>query len=642
MNKNNRVIRSLPLLIIFFLSSFISNASHMIGGDVTYVCLGNNQFLITLTLYQDCLNGQPQAIAEDNPAYISIFETNTDQLVIADSIEAESSEIVPPNFSNDCIKNYPNTCMRKQVFRKTITLAPSNNGYYIVYERCCRNAAINNISNPGNVGVTYFATIPKFSDNQCPNKSAVFKNFPPQIICANNPFNYDFSATDPDGDSLTYKLCSARPGGSPGNAKPYGNEMMHPVSNSVNYLGAYSAQFPMTGVPALQINPTTGFMTGTPIITGRFVVTVCVDEWRNGVVINTISRDVQFVVTNCSKTVVADIPELQSEPNTYIVQCKGFTVHFINKSTGGFNYLWNFGSNDATSTEFEPTFTYPDTGTYVVSLVVNKGSTCEDSISRLVKIYPEFHADYSWSGKLCPEEPIQFTDLSVATYPPVSYWNWTFGDGTSNNNQNPAHIYNKPGGPMIVTLIAKTVLGCTDTVKKILPLPFFDPNAGNDTIIVKGYPFNLHGSGAEFYQWTPPDFLSDPFSQNPNTNFPETGNYTYVLTGTSKEGCTGTDSVTIQVVDYGNVFIPNAFSPNGDGLNDNLIPRIVGYSRINYFQIFNRFGQQVFSSANENRPVWNGTFNGGICDLGTYYYVINLTAANGANVTKKGDVTIIR
>jgi len=215
-------------------------------------------------------------------------------------------------------------------------------------------------------------------------------------------------------------------------------------------------------------------------------------------------------------------------------------------------------------------------------------------------------------------------------------------NASSSNSQNPAHIYSKPGGPMIVTLSAKTNLGCRDTVRKLLPLPFFNPYAGNDTIIVKGYPFNLNGSGAEFYQWAPPDYLSDPMIQNPATNFPSTGFYTYVLTGTNKEGCTATDSVTIQVVDNGNIFIPNAFSPNGDGLNDNLIPRIVGYSKINYFYIFNRFGQQVFSSANENRPAWNGTFNGKLCDLGVYYYIINLTAANGANVTQKGDITIIR
>ncbi|RYZ47879.1 MAG: hypothetical protein EOP49_20090, partial [Sphingobacteriales bacterium] len=353
----------------------------MIGGDVTYICKGANTFEFTITLYQDCLYGEPGALAQDNPAYYSIFDAGTNAYVTGDSVVALSTVIVDPNFSNACINNYPNTCMRKQTFRFSRTLQPNNNGYVIVYERCCRNASISNIVSPGNVGVTYFATIPPFQNGQCPNNSAVFKNFPPQIICANNPFVYDFSAIDNDGDSLSYKLCAARPGGSTSDAKPYGPDMNMPVQASVVYKAPRTAEVPVPGTPPMQINPVTGLLTGTPSSTGRFVVSVCVTEWRNGVAINTISRDVQFVITNCSKAVVANIPELDDEPNTYAIECKSFTVNFRNTSTGGFSYHWNFGVAGATSTDFEPTFTYPDTGTYVVSLVVNQGSTCPDSIS---------------------------------------------------------------------------------------------------------------------------------------------------------------------------------------------------------------------------------------------------------------------
>jgi len=628
------------LLIAFF--PFPSRGSHMIGGDVTYRCVGKDSFQITITLFQDCLYGEPGALAQDNPAYYSIFSVGTNQLVYADSVGASSTEIVNPNFSNACINNYPNTCMRKQVFVFGLKLAPTTSGYYIVYERCCRNASINNVVNPGNVGVTYFATIPPFASGQCPNNSAVFKNFPPQIICSNNPFIYDFSAVDIDGDSLSYSLCAARPGGSTNNAKPYGSGMNPPGSAIIPYLPPYSASLPMSGIPPLQINAYTGLMTGTPNITGRFVVTVCVTEWRNGVAINTISRDVQFVVTNCSKAVVADIPEMADEPNTYIIQCKGKTVHFVNHSTGGFSYFWDFGVPGATSTEFEPTYTYPDTGTYVVKLVVNGGSTCPDSISRLVKIYPEYSADFDWTGKLCPDEPIQFRDLSVATYPPVVSWNWSFGDGNTSTAQNPAHVYARPGGPQQVVLISKSQLGCRDTAVKTLPMPYFDPFAGNDTIIVLGYPYTFNGSGSQFYQWSPTDYLSDPNIRNPSASFPDTGRYTYVLTGSSEEGCVGTDTIEIWVVAYDNIFVPNAFSPNGDGVNDMLMPRIVGYSNINFFRIYNRYGQQVFNSANENYPAWDGTYNGQTAELGTYFWVINVTAANGEKITKKGDVILIR
>lgn len=641
MNKISK--RWSSFVILFFLVCFSVRVygSHMMGGDITYKCLGGNTFEITITLYQDCLYGEPGALAQDNPAYYSIFKLSNNDLVVADSVSALSTQIVDPNFSNACINNYPNTCMRKQVFKFTRTLQPSTTGYYIVYERCCRNASINNIQSPGNVGVTYFATIPPFDNGKCPNSSAVFKNFPPQIICANNPFVYDFSATDPDADSLSYKLCAARPGGSTSDAKPFGNDMTAPVANSVLYMGPYSAAVPMSGTPPLQINPITGIMTGTPNATGRFVVTVCVTEWRNGIAINTISRDVQFVVTNCSKAVVANIPELADEPNTFAIQCKGYTVKFVNSSTGGFSYKWNFGVPGGTSTAFEPTFTFPDTGTYLVSLVVNQGSTCPDSISRLVKIYPEFRADFDWAGKLCPGESIQFNDSTFATYRPVTSWNWSFGDGNTSSVQHPVHVYARPGGPQQVTLISRSKLGCRDTITKTLPLPYFNPFAGNDTIVVLGYFYQLNGTGSQFYKWSPANYLSDPNIYNPTVNFPDTGRYTYVLTGSSEEGCVAKDTIMIWVVSYGNIFVPNAFSPNGDGLNDMLVPRTVGYSRINYFHIFNRYGQKVYTSSNDNYPAWDGKFNGKLSEMGVYYWVINVTAADGTKVTKKGDITLI-
>lgn len=115
----------------------------------------------------------------------------------------------------------------------------------------------------------------------------------------------------------------------------------------------------MAGNPIVQINPVTGVITGTPNISGRFVVTVCCNEWRNGVIINSVKREFQFVVTNCSKAVVANIPQYSTDFNTYKVECASKTVTFDNKSTGGSTYYWDFGvasqQND-TSNDFSPTF----------------------------------------------------------------------------------------------------------------------------------------------------------------------------------------------------------------------------------------------------------------------------------------------
>lgn len=630
------------LLFLLFLSKD-GHATHMIGGDIAYRCLGNNKFEITLTLYQDCLNGEPQAILEDNPAFYNIYTRGSNpSLVRSGEATYISKTILDPNFSNECINNSPNTCLQREVFKFTETLLPSSTGYYIVYQRCCRNAAINNIVNPGNTGVTYMAEIPPFSSGQCPNNSAIFKNFPPQIICVNNPFSYDFSALDSDGDSLTYELCAAHPGGSATNPKPAGSAVPPPPYPSVVYVPPYSATSPVLGFPPLSIDLHTGLMTGTPTSIGRFVVTVCVKEWRNGELLNTVSRDVQFVITNCSKAVIAEIPELPDFPNTYAIQCKGYTVTFKNNSTGGFSYSWDFGVPGATSTAFEPTYTFPDTGTYNVKLVVNPGSTCPDSIVRQVRIYPEFKANYTWKGKLCPGEEIQFIDSTFASFPPITSWHWDFGDGQTSSLQNPIHIFELPGGEKNVRLISKSQYGCTDTITKKFPMSFFDLSAGNDTIIVKGYPFSLNGSGAEFYKWSPPDYLSSTIIPKPKTSFPGVGIYTYYLEGGTTNGCTGLDTVNIQVVDKGTIFVPNAFSPNQDGLNDWLQVVTIGYSSIRSFEIFNRLGQRVFYATNTNKPKWDGNFQGEACEAGVYFWKLKAMDAFGKTVVEKGDVTLIK
>src|SRR5690606_709626 len=131
------------------------------------------------------------------------------------------------------------------------------------------------------------------------------------------------------------------------NPFPDGRQMSMPL-NSIAYMPMYSGANPITAFPPLTIDPRTGLMTGTPTVGGRYIVTVCVDEWRNGIIINTFSRDVQFTITNCSKAVYADMPYWRDQKNIYTIQCESKTVKFRNTSYGGFSYLWKFGVGDAT------------------------------------------------------------------------------------------------------------------------------------------------------------------------------------------------------------------------------------------------------------------------------------------------------
>ncbi len=633
--------------LLFFLFLFIAKqtiASHTVGYDFYYTCLGGNNYQFTLKIYRDCVTGNPDALTTDNPAFINIID-NSNGNRIKKTIEKSELFIVPANFSNDCINNPPTVCLSQITFQFVEYLPPNAKGYTIVYQRCCRNGSIENIVNPIKIGVTYFCEVPPL-DVSC-NNSARFANFPPQIICVNNPLVYDHSATDLDSDSLSYELCTAfryLPPTPNSDGKP--ETMDLPPYFSVPYNSPYSALNPMAGSPQIQINPVTGMITGTPNLQGRFVVAICCNEWRNGVKINTVRREFQFVVTNCSKAVVANTPVFSEEPNTYIVNCKDYTVNFKNISSGAFAYDWNFGdpsTNLDVSTSAEPTYTYPDTGTFIVKLLVNKGSTCPDSISRIVKIYPEFNTDYIFSGKNCPGETFTFTDKSTSTYFPVDKWRWNFDDNSPiDNAQNPFHIFPNIKNGYNVTLISGNTKGCLDTMTKNIPVEFVNVFAGNDTIFPKNTFFPFQGSGALSYLWTPNFNLNFDNISNPIGDFPNTGYYDYILKGITENGCVGYDTIKLTVTEGPYIFVPNAFSPNGDGQNDFLKIFFSGFKKINFFRIYNRFGEIVFQTSDINTKGWDGNFKGKPSILGTYFWYMNAIDEKNVRKEYKGDILLIK
>lgn len=613
-------------------------ASHIVGGEIMYKFMDSSsagiKYEITLVMYEDYVNGNPAAILSDNPATISIFNPTTNKLLRETQVFYTSSVDVPPNFSNSCISNYPVVGTTKKTFITNFVLPPSDTGYIITYQKCCRNDGIINIYNPGNEGSTISTVIPP-NNVIARNTSAIFKNYPPLIICMDNPLAYDNSATDADGDSLSYEFC---------NALTEHDSPAPPPYDSVVWLApVYNYNKPITGVPPIMLNPVTGLMTGTPNRVGRYLVTVCCHEWRNGMMINTTRREFQFIITGCSKVVVADMPQFSSQPNTYILDCDDYTVHFVNKSTGGNTYLWNFGSpnvQNTTSGDFEPTYTYPDTGIYVVKLYVNPGSTCQDSISKLVKVYPKFHVNFDDTGYYCPGLPVSFRDQSIVTIKPVTGWQWNFGDGAFSEDQNPQHIY-RDGGVYNVVLMSQNVKGCSDTTLHRVVVEQFKPFAGNDTFIVKGESILFNAQGGMVYTWEPAICLSTTTISSPTGYYPDTGIYNYTVNVVSAYGCSGAATIQVHVVDHADFFVPNAFTPNGDGLNDVFRVRSVGYKNVKYFKIYNRFGEQVYLGDNIEDG-WDGTCNHLQADIGTYFWQIIYLDRFGKEGYLKGDVTLIR
>ena len=641
-------LRSLLFRFILLLAGGLplsAYATHIVGADFTYQLINRdlNRYQIKLTLYQDCIAGDPTAISQDNPAKIRVYRLAGRASSLVQNLNVSwqpgGPETVDPGFSNACINNPPATCLKRSVFIANVDIPrDSVNSYLITYQRCCRNAQVNNIATPDATGATYYCIIPPLSAGQ--NSSAVFKTNPPQIICVNNPLIYDNSARDPDNDSLSYELCEAYEGASSGDPIP---EPLPPPYAQVRYISGFSPLNPFPSNPRVQIDPKTGILTAKPTMQGRYIVTVCCHEWRNGVKINTTKREFQFVVTNCSRAVVADIPQYSSQFNTYIVECRSRTVKFDNISSGGFAYHWDFGvpGTDAdTSNDFSPTFTYPDTGTYVVKLVVNPASTCRDSIERYVKVYPEFKPDFDFSGLPCPGSPIRFRDQSTTTYGSVDNWKWDFGDGRFENTPNPSHNYLE-GGDFTVRLISGSSLGCIDTVEKTLSIEPFRPFAGNDTVIVKGESIFFNATGGNRYSWQPATYLNNPNIPNPVGTYPDVTTVVYTVDISSEAGCKGRDDIRVQVVGQQALTVPSAFTPNGDGINDYVAPIAIGFSQLKFFRIFNRFGEMVFETKTFGEG-WDGYLHGRTAEIGTYYWVMSTIDRYGKEEISKGDLTLLR
>jgi gliding motility-associated-like protein len=162
----------------------------------------------------------------------------------------------------------------------------------------------------------------------------------------------------------------------------------------------------------------------------------------------------------------------------------------------------------------------------------------------------------------------------------------------------------------------------------------------SDTSVVKGEPLNLLATGAVNYLWTPSTWLNNPAIANPIST--PTGNILYKVTGTDATGCLGTDTIRVTVYDLeADMYVPTAFTPNGDGSNDVIRPILLGMKKLNYFKIFNRFGELVFET-NQIGKGWNGIFKGKAQDMASFVWMAEGITFKNQVRTKKGNLILIR
>ncbi|MBC8172612.1 MAG: PKD domain-containing protein, partial [Chitinophagales bacterium] len=323
--------------------------------------------------------------------------------------------------------------------------------------------------------------------------------------------------------------------------------------------------------------------------------------------------------------------------------CSGEPVVFEDVSTtteAGEIILWDWDFGDGgTSTSADPEHDYEIGGTYTVSLTVTTDKGCVSTYSDIVDLLSGPDADFNVDD-VCQNIAAEFeNETTVPAGVTLEEYDWDFGDGESSDLENPDHFYDAPGDYEI-TLIATSSNGCKDTISydiSIGQLPF--ASAGPDDSVQYLETYFLDGDGIGTYHWEPFFLVSDPTIADPFIRPPVT--ITYVLTVTSPDGCVGYDTVTIYVIDRTIVEIPNAFSPNGDGINDEIFILNHSVASLIEYTIYNRWGEQVFTT-NDLLIGWNGKQDGKELDLGVYAYVIRAIDLNGIPVLVKGNITLLK
>ncbi|UTW63688.1 gliding motility-associated C-terminal domain-containing protein [bacterium SCSIO 12741] len=438
-------------LILLLLLPFSGSATHIVGGGIYYECLGNDQYRITMYVYRDCISGE---VDFDRPANLTIYDFNPDILYNLQIYPKQISNI-PSDIYDPCFDVPSGVCVEEAIYDTILTLPPIAGGYTLSYQRCCRNRTIKNITTPGDWGSTFTNHIPGIGVVNC-NSSPHFKSKPPLAICLGSNFKFDHSATDSDGDSLVYELCEPYHGGGKnlndnGWNSPKPDSASPPPYSTVTWNTGYNASYPIDANPAFAIDRNTGLLTGTPRSLGQYVFVICVSEYRNGILIGVTRREYQVNVKTC----ISNTQALFTPPPV----CDGLTVTFSNFSTTSGSYAWNFGvlpTIQDTSSQLNPTYTYPDSGTYNVRLIANPGFNCADTLTIPVRVFPKLDPGMMDFPEKCASEA-DFNFFAAGTYETYTEFDWSFsssGNPTSSTDENPTGITFAKAGryPIEVTM----------------------------------------------------------------------------------------------------------------------------------------------------------------------------------------------
>lgn len=549
--------------ILFSLNAF---ASHVPGGQITYECVGPNQFKIILTLFEDCgtafTGTTPETITISNDCGIPGYPTTTSATQTL--YQQEVSQLCPTAASECTGGPYPGVWMHQYEAIVTLPASSACDSWHFSYTSCCRNLATNSTTYDS----YYWEATVNTVDAPC-NNSPQFMAAPIPYACVGSPVCYSFGVFEPDGDSISFAFVDAL---STGPTFP------------ITYVGGYTGAVP---IPGITIDPVTGQITFTPTAAGNYIVAVMVTEYdAAGNVIGTVIRDIQFEIISCVNDIVdcstaGSIPTssiigavVQTGPTT-LQMCEGvpfcFTVTFTDPDPADILTITSNASLVLPGSIV--TTTSGNTATAQICWTPPAGSAgAYNSFSLLV------------ADNACPvsgQQTIVYTmDVIGGT---VANADLTIcGSQTANLSVNGGSVFTwtaLPGGDPIVVgsnfscnpcqtpvatpsvtttyVVTSDLTGTCDNVDTVtvfvVPDFQFLVTQSSPTSCILSDVFIATtitggtGTGPFTYLWDPATNLSADNIPNPVFTATAPGGFDYVLTVENAFGCTYTDTISISV-----------------------------------------------------------------------------------------------
>jgi gliding motility-associated-like protein len=326
-------------------------------------------------------------------------------------------------------------------------------------------------------------------------------------------------------------------------------------------------------------------------------------------------------------------------PTTNLL-CEGGTVSL--SASGGTLYQW-FINGGAIVGATSASYAANQPGTYTVNVISSNGCVAAATGAVTLQLVRKPTVNFTYD-KYCAGFPTQFTDQSNTANSNVVTYSWNFGQGQgTSTQQNP--VYTFPTASTYSVSLTVTPVACPSLATSITkPVSTVAPPANQRYIslnAVENRDLQLEARvfGGATYSWAPSSGLSSSTISNPIFNY--NAQVDYVITITTGIGCIIKDTQLVRIFKEKEIYVPKGFSPNGDGNNDKIFPRLVGVRTLNYFKVFNRWGQLIFMSTNINEG-WDGTYKGVKQPMEGYVWIAEGVDIDNNIIKRTGTFLLLR